>query len=91
MTFTFVGPPHKLNHALKTITQKISERGVTEEDYKAPEPLDASKITTKVKFLYSEDACSYLLDKKMSEELRSIEERNGVRIKVSSSRSRIKH
>ena len=38
-----------MNNAITTITQKIAERGVTEDDYKIPEPLDPSKIHTKVK------------------------------------------
>jgi len=83
------GSPNKLNHALKSITSKIVERGVTEDDYKPPEPLDASKITTKIKLLFSEDACNYL-EKKASDELHEIESKYSVRIRVGSGRSRIR-
>lgn len=43
------GHSAKIHEAIKVITRKMQERGVTDEDFnKVPEPLDPTKIETKV-------------------------------------------
>lgn len=62
---------------------------MTEEDYKIPEPLDASKIHTKAKLLYPDNVCDYI--ERNNKDVEQLEQEYSVKLKIRDHYRRIKH
>ncbi|CAD8106620.1 unnamed protein product [Paramecium primaurelia] len=64
-TVKIVGDLNTINCAIRAITKKMQERGISQEDYKkVPEALNPQKVNSKAKLIFQSSAVDYIMKNK---------------------------
>ncbi|CAD8192493.1 unnamed protein product [Paramecium octaurelia] len=64
-TVKIVGDQTTINCAIRAITKKMQERGISQEDYKkVPEALNPQKVNSKAKLIFQSSVVDYILKNK---------------------------
>ncbi|CAD8117890.1 unnamed protein product [Paramecium sonneborni] len=70
-TVKIVGDQITINCAIRAITKKMQERGISQEDYKkVPEALNPQKVNAKAKLIFQSQIADYILKNKNDVELK---------------------